>query len=180
MSVPSAPAGAWSARVPDSVPDGSSQRAQGWGPGRLSCWASRSLDRGLQGCQPRALTPRLRPACLHLLSLPSSAAGGTDTASAAPHPCSPAPGSPGPPALLSALLAVSGPRVTPARPCSLYSVGVLIKLCFGGKKQTEPQFTVAKGTRQKLGPHLSEDLPFRQGGLHHRQGAGVCRGRFWG
>lgn len=105
----------------------------------------------------------------------------TGTASVCPTPLLPGTWQPSAPsAWLSPLLAISSLRATPSLPCSLYSIGVLIKLCFGGKKQTGPQFTSRRRPKTKIRSAFIRGLPFRQGGLLHRQGAVVCKGRFWG
>lgn len=99
------------------------------------------------------------------------------TASVCPTPLLPGAWQPSAPSTrLSALLAISGLRVTASLPCSLYSIGVWIKLCFGGKKQTGPQFTSSKRPKTEIRPAFVRGLPFRQGGLHHHQGT-VFMGR---
>ena len=105
----------------------------------------------------------------------------TGTASVCPTPLLPGTWQPSAPsARLSALLAISSVRATPPLPCSLYSTGVSIKLCFGGKKQTGPQFTSSRRPKTKIRCAFVRGHPFGQGGLHHHQGAVVCKGCFWG
>lgn len=103
------------------------------------------------------------------------------TASVCPTPLLPGAWQPSAPSTrLSALPAISGLRAAPSLPCFLYSIGVWIKLCFGGKKQAGPQFSSSKRPETELRPAFVRGLPFRQGRLHHHQGAVVCTGRFSG